>query len=109
MALTYLNVDRKNIISIAVTEDGTAYGLTGCTLHFSVLKDDGTELFHISESTHTTPADGLSEIEISKTNAALMSGGHKYRWELSLHDASGDDWGLEAGDLEAINYRGSLT
>lgn len=81
--------------SITVTEtDGTAYDLTGCTIHFTAKQDltsaDADAVIDISQASHSDAAGGLSTlpIDLSSVSDRIKSKGATLEGDIWVVDAS---------------------
>lgn len=103
------NITRKVgnslVLPLQVTEDGTALSLTGKTCVYTIYDTDNTTALLTFTTGNgrlevTDAAQGLLELNASRTDMALFTAGHTYLGALRLTDGSDATYELELPDDE---------
>lgn len=79
--------------------DGTATNLTGATVRLVVIDRNGTEIAAQDQTSHDTPASGITTVTLSAaTTSAFAMGCYDYQGVVTLSDAT--VWTFETGTIE---------
>jgi len=110
MAITIdkININRRNVIALHLTNNGVDIDLTGYIAHFSVMSAD-EEKIHVYQASHTAAATGNTTLYISEDEAGELVPGAWYTWEISVVDPDGYAVSIDNGMLQAISFQGSVS
>ena len=79
--------------------DSSAVDLTGATVTMNIFDRNGDSLHSEAVTSHTTPASGITNIQIGKADTATFSFGC-YNYEVICVLASGNESTVEQGYFE---------
>lgn len=95
-------IDRGNSFNRQLTildPDGSAQDITGATVTMTIYDRNGDTLHSEVVTSHTTPASGITNIQISKSDTADFAFG-LYDYEVTCLLDDGSLWTVEQGHLE---------
>lgn len=106
--ITIIRGDDQSFDVSIKNADATPVDLTGATVFFTVKKrtsdTDDEALISKDITSHTTPASGLTNINLDNEDTEIDPSpiGKPYKWDLQVKGADGSIYSTEAGDFVVL-------
>lgn len=97
--------DEAITVTVTDKDTGDAINITGYTIMFTVRSDvdatdDTTALIKKDVTTHTTPAEGITTINLTHEDTAVAAG--NYRYDVQYKDTQNKIKTILIGDIEIL-------